>query len=117
MIMAQSDTNESLTDVGDVTCVYTSSISLTHQNKDPNHILRPPYKQIRNVDEDLQRRIAVYITQVVGGRVADMARRLPNPSYFAGKFRIRNGGDTFRTQEACQRSGTLARRNCYVRVC
>ena len=80
-------------------------------------ILRPPYKQIRNADEDLQRRIAVYITQVVGGHVADMACRLPTPSYFAGKFHIRNGGDTFRTQEACQRSGTLARRNCYVRVC
>jgi hypothetical protein len=86
MIMAQSDMNESLTDVGDVTCIYTSSISLTHQNKDPNHILHPPYKQIRNVDKDLQRRIAVYITQVVGGHVADMARRLPTRATLLGSF-------------------------------
>ena len=91
-------------------------ISLTYQNKDPNHILRPPYKQIKNAGEDLQRRIAVYVTQVVGGRIADMACRLPIPSYFAGKFRITNGGDTFRTQEACRRSGTSERRNCYIRV-
>ncbi|KIK79589.1 hypothetical protein PAXRUDRAFT_834023 [Paxillus rubicundulus Ve08.2h10] len=81
----------------------------------PDHILRPPYKVMKGIDPNLQEKIAQYIGQVIGRRSSEVKRRLPSPSLSAGKLRIRNGGDTFRTKQVCRRSIALSRRNFYVR--
>ena len=84
---------------------------------DPEHILCPPYKMIHAMNPELRRKIAAYVTQVIGERLSETMRRLPTPTYHAGKVRIRNGGDCFQTEQLCRKSGTTVWRNCYVKVC
>ncbi|KAF8833262.1 hypothetical protein BDN67DRAFT_917366 [Paxillus ammoniavirescens] len=81
----------------------------------PGHVLHPPYKTPRGIDPELQQKIANYIGQVLGKRSSEVKPHLPPVSFLAGKLRIRNGGDTFRTKQVSRGSGDLARRNCYVR--
>ncbi|KIK97904.1 hypothetical protein PAXRUDRAFT_807196 [Paxillus rubicundulus Ve08.2h10] len=102
----------------DVSVVYYGLRDLLSDETtpDPNHILRPPYKNARGIDQILQGKIAKYIGQVLGKRGSEVKHHLALPLFSAGKLRIRNGGDTFRTKQVAHRSGNTARRNCYVKV-
>ncbi|KAI6001303.1 hypothetical protein EDD15DRAFT_2159011, partial [Pisolithus albus] len=81
----------------------------------PNHVVRPPFKRITQGDPSLQQKIARYVAQVIGKREGEVKKRLPLPTLFAGKFRIRGGGDFFRTTTSSRRPATPERRNCYVK--
>ena len=70
-------------------------LGLLTNSTDADHVLHPPYKVIHVIDLELRQKIAVYITQVIGGRLSETMRCLPTPTYHAGKVRIRNGGDCF----------------------
>lgn len=73
---------------------------------------------IKSIDPELHLKISKYLGEVPGRRDSEVKRHLlpETPTYSAGKLRIRNGGDVFRTRHVSKRSGVLERKNCYVRV-
>ena len=85
---------------------------------DDDHILCPPYKSIKHLEPELHTRIANYLGQVLGKRTSKVKRHFgpQTQAYSAGKLRIRNGGDNFRTKLVSRWSGRLERRNYYIRV-
>ncbi|KAG1866668.1 hypothetical protein F4604DRAFT_1656226 [Suillus subluteus] len=82
-----------------------------------DYVLRPPYIKISNMSKDLERRLAIYFSQVLGKRTAEVTTHLSLSALSVGKFRIRHGGDSFRTEAVSKRTGQNERKNCYVRVC
>lgn len=86
---------------------------------DPDYVFRPPYKAIKHLEHELYTKITKYLAQVLGKRSSEVKCHLSPASvsgYCTGKLRIQNGGDIFRTKHTSQRSGSLERRNYYVRV-
>ncbi|KAG9309107.1 hypothetical protein JVU11DRAFT_11000 [Chiua virens] len=56
------------------------------------------------------------MAQVLGVRSSEVKHHLPQVvTFYAGKLRIRQGGDTFRTKQVTRKSGAPVRKNCYVR--
>ena len=102
----------------DCTSFLSSLHMIAHQinSPDPDHILRPPFKRPQAADPFVQKSVSHYIGQVIGKRVFDVQKQLPIPTFFAGKFRVRDGGDLFRTSASSHRPRTSVRRSCYVRV-
>ena len=92
-------------------------LGLLTNSTDPDHVLHPPFKVIHVVDLELQQKITVYVTQVIGGRLSEIMHHLLILTYHAGKVRIQNGGNSFQTAQVCRKSGTMVWRNCYVKVC
>lgn len=83
---------------------------------DDNHVLRAPFKEEVVNDPSLQYKIAQYVAAVISGRDGEVKKRLPLPFLFAGRLRIRGGGDLFRTKAVIQSASGPVRRNCYVKV-
>lgn len=85
-------------------------------NPDDNHVLHAPFKEEIINDPSLQSRISQYVAAVIGGREGEVKKCLPLPFLFAGRLRIRGGGDVFRTKAVIQSASGPVRRNCYVKV-
>lgn len=95
---------------------YISTIIILILLADVDYVMRPPYTKISVMSKDLERRLAIYFSQVLGRRVAEVSNHLSLSTLSVGKFRIRHGGDSFRTETVSKRSGQNERKNCYVRV-
>ncbi|KAG2120142.1 hypothetical protein DEU56DRAFT_692461, partial [Suillus clintonianus] len=80
-----------------------------------DYVLRPPYTNIPHMSQDLERRLAIYFSQVLGKRTTEVTTHLGLSVLSTGKFRIRHGGDSFRTEAVSKRTGQNERKNCYVR--
>ncbi|KAG2110102.1 hypothetical protein DEU56DRAFT_749887 [Suillus clintonianus] len=80
-----------------------------------DYVLRPPYTKIPHMSQDLERWLAIYFSQVLGKRKTEVTTHLGLSVLSTGKFRIRHGGDSFRTEAVSKRTGQNERKNCYVR--
>ncbi|KAG2134709.1 hypothetical protein BD769DRAFT_1385762 [Suillus cothurnatus] len=80
-----------------------------------DYVLRPPYTKISYMSKDLERQLAIYFSEVLGKRTAEVTTHLGLSMLSTGKFCIHYGGDSFRTEVVSKRSGQNERKNCYVR--
>ena len=87
-----------------------------HDGLDPLQGLLGPSNPRYQPDEDLRRRVAVYLKAIIGGRHDELISNLPRTMPLWSRLHIREGGDQIRTRRSFQSMAEGHRDNTFVRM-